>query len=171
MTRKSYYILVVILSLIISGYSARFFFRIEGPAGTFWFDLGLVFFILMFEISELSRKLRILAGVMLPIAIIGTLFAVQHWPLTRVLMFAGWGGLVLIPVIHAFFLKQHRAITLMILLYPLLYYIGFVMKNSSWPAGGLVFIVSKFLLVVPVIAIVMTWTKNRNANAGKLPGL
>ena len=132
MTRKSYYILVVILSLIISGYSARFFFHLKGPiSGTFWFEIALVFLVLIFEISELPRKLRILAGVMLPIAVIGTVFAVQHWPLARVLMFTGWGGLVLIPVIHAFFLKQHRTITLMILLYPLLYYIGFVMKNSS----------------------------------------
>lgn len=169
MTRKSYYILVVILSLIISGYTARIFFHVAGPGGgTFWFDVSLAFLILIFEISKLPRKLRILAGAMLPIAIIGTLFAVQHWPVARVLTFTGWGGLVLVPVIHAFFLTQYRAITLMILLYPLLYYIGFVMKNSHCPAGGLVFIVAKFLLAVPVIAIVMAWTKNRNANAGKL---
>lgn len=150
MTRKLYYYIIAITLGLIALYflTSVFILRDYGiyAYNTTRIQNLIVLVIVLFQIAHAKRIYKLLFYTLLPVAIIGLLFLIMHWPYGRLLFFVPSIIILVGLLINNLNKNPERITTYFILSFPLFHLFCFHIARNHFPGQG-IFRVLEFILM------------------------
>lgn len=165
MTRRIYYSILLVWTSIQLGY---FIYGMVSRTNLQPLHrlsaLGLVLYILAFELSSLSRRLRYIAFAAIPMTLLGILFKIQHWPGGGLMMYGGLATVITLGFLSTFKVGSQRILRSIIMLIPLLYFLAIVIPRHR--GSGLFYISQNIVYPIIVFGCLILLIKSRKQTAG-----
>lgn len=137
MSQKLYYYIIAITLGLIALYfwTCVFILKDYGhyPYNTARFQNIIAFLIILFHTNKARKGLRIVNFILLPIAIIGLMFLIMHWPFGRLLFFPPSILIIIALFLNNSINSPERFTTYFILIFPLFHLLCFYLTVSRLP--------------------------------------
>ncbi len=165
LSRKYYHVILMIIIGCISLYDLFFLFTFSkdfSRINTEYFQLIVIVFIILYETANSNKTLRIINTIAFPIAFIGALFTLQHWPYGRMVMLISFLIILVSLFINAIKYSQAKTIAVIILLYPMIHFIAISATIFRLPFRSTLWMLNVVVMLFVSISIGINVLKERN---------
>ncbi len=122
--KKSFYIFLFLLTgayCIYTTFNLILHYRNEAHSPQFnlaWIKLVIILFILIFQVTNSSKKHKVLSFIAFPLILTGWLFSIMHWPFGRSILLVSLFAIVLNLCLER--IRKKQALDLFVLIFPII---------------------------------------------------